>query len=510
MKGFEIKVSTAIILFFSVMKLLLHLAFNSGYGYFRDEFYYIACSENLDFGYVDHPPLIALITRFFTFLLGDSVFAIRIFPAVAGAVTVFFTGMITKELGGGKFALVIAGLASLFSPVLIAQSGYLSMNALDITLWTAALYTLVLIIKYDKEKFWIYFGLIAGIGLQNKISILFLGFGLGIGLLLTPNRKYFRSKYFWLGTGIAALIFLPHIIWQIVHGWPTLEFIANASAYKIKVTSPFEFVLSHFLELHPVSVILVFAGLVYFLINKENKKYRILPVIYLSVIVLFLFQNAKPYYMSVLIPLIIALGAAAVDLLTKSKLKFWLKTVMIIIILPGYLWSVPLVLPVLSVDDYISYADYFGMKPSSGENHDLGLLPQHYADRFGWDEIVEAVKEAYDKLNEEEKQKALVFGQNYGEAGAVNLLGRKYGLPPAISSHNSYWLWGYPPDFTGDVLIVIGSNMEDNSRFFESVEHVSTASNKYAMPYENNLPVFICRDLKITPEVLWQRIKNFN
>ena len=504
------KGAAAIILYFAVIKLLLHLIFNSGYGYFRDEFYYMACGENLDFGYVDHPPLIALIARFSTLLLGESVYAIRIFPAVAGAVTVFLTGLITRELGGGKFALVIAGVASLFSPVLIIQSGYLSMNALDITFWTAALYVLVLIIKYDKEKLWINFGIIAGIGLQNKISILFLGLGLGIGMLLTPYRKYFTSKYFWMGTCIAVLIFLPHIIWQISHGWPTLEFIANASAYKIKHTSPVEFILNHFLELHPVSVILLFTGLVYFIIIEKSGRYKILPIIYLSVLVFFLFQNTKPYYMSVLIPLMIALGAAAVDILSGDRLRTWMKTAIVVFFLPGYFWSVPLVLPVLGIDDYISYADYFGMKPSSGENHEMGLLPQHYADRFGWNEIVYAVKEAYDGLSEEEKHKALVFGQNYGEAGAVNLLGRKYGLPYAISSHNSYWLWGYPEDFTGDVLIVIGSNMKDNSEFFESVEQVSTASNKYAMPYENNLPVFVCRNLKVSPEDLWQRIKNFN
>jgi len=305
-------------------------------------------------------------------------------------------------------------------------------------------------------------------------------------------------------------MFLPHIIWQAVYGWPTIEFISNAQAYKIADLSPLEFILTHFLEIHPVSVILLFAGLLYFLLKAKDKQYRIFPVIYMSVLILFLLQNAKPYYISVLIPLVIALGAVAVDILIGDKLRTWIKISIIVFVLPGYLWSVPLVLPVLDIDDYIIYADFFGMKPSAGETHEMGLLPQYYADRFGWEEIVDAVKIAYDQLPEHEKSKALVFGQNYGEAGAVNFLGKKHDLPQAISGHNSYWLWGYPRNFSGDVLIVIGSNKEDNSEFFESVEQVSTASNKYAMPYENHLPVFICRKLKGTPEDLWNRIKNYN
>jgi hypothetical protein len=508
-KKFDFKGISAIILYFAVLKLMMHLVFNTGYGYFRDEFYYIACGENLDFGYVDHPPLIALIAKFWTAIFGDSVFSIRILPALAGSATVAITGLMTKELGGGKFALILAGIAAVFSPVLIAQSGYFSMNSFDILFWTAALYILILIIKNDNQKLWIYFGVIAGLGLINKISVLFLGFGLVVGLLLTSNRKYFLSKYLWMGGAIALLMFTPHIIWQIANGWPTLEFIANAQAYKIASLSPLEFMLSHFLEIHPISVILLIAGLIYFLAFEKEKQYRIFPVIYISVLILFLLQSSKPYYLSVLIPLVIALGAAAVDIMIGNKLSTWIKTAFIVIVLPGYLWSVPIVLPVLDVDDYISYAEYFGMKPSTGENHEMGLLPQHFADRFGWNEIVDAVKVAYNQLSDEEKEKALVFGQNYGEAGAIDLLGKKYGLPQAVSGHNSYWLWGYPESSTGEVLIVIGSNKEDNSKFFESVEYVSTASNKYAMPYENNLPVFICRKLKITPDELWARIRHY-
>lgn len=509
-KSFNPTGSLAIILYFSILRLLIHFVFGSGYGYFRDEFYYIACSDHLDFGYVDHPPLIALITKISKMIFGDSIFAIRILPAVAGSTTIFIIGLITKELGGGKFALVIAGIASLFSPVLLAGTGYLSMNAFDIMFWTAAFYVLVLIIKNNDEKLWIHFGVIAGIGLLNKISILFLGFGLAIGLILTANRKYFFSKYFWIGAAIALMLFLPHILWQIVNGWPTLEFISNASAHKIAEKSAIEFIIAHFLELHPTSVILLIAGLLFFFFKSNGREFRILVIIYFSVLLLLISRNSKPYYMAVLNPIVIAMGAAAVDKLIKEKLTTLKKYALIIFLLPGYLWSVPFVVPVLPVDNYISYADFFGMKPSSDEKKEIGLLPQQYADRFGWYEIVDAVKMAYDQLSGEEKSKALVFAQNYGEAGAVDLLGKKYGLPEAISGHNSYWLWGYPENYTGEVLIIIGGSRERYSGLFESMEHVSTAINKYAMPYENNLPVFICRNLKGNPKDLWQRVKNFN
>ncbi|MEK7249038.1 MAG: glycosyltransferase family 39 protein, partial [Bacteroidota bacterium] len=218
----------------AVMNFLLHVIVNAttAHGYFRDEFYYIACSEHLAFGYVDQPPLSILLLAINRFLFGDSLVALRIMPALAAALTVFLTGKIAAALGGNRFAKSLAALCSLIAPQYLGMLNFFSMNAVDLLFWTIAVLIVVNIMREGNPKLWLSFGVVAGLGAQNKFSILFLCFGIAVGLLLTSERTHLRNKWFWLGATIAAIIFLPHVIWQIVNNYPTLEFVRNATLNK--------------------------------------------------------------------------------------------------------------------------------------------------------------------------------------------------------------------------------------------------------------------------------------
>jgi 4-amino-4-deoxy-L-arabinose transferase-like glycosyltransferase len=285
--------ATGVVSALAAVKLLLHLLTNSNYGYFIDELYYIACSEHLAFGYVDHPPMVAVVTWLTRALLGDSLPALRLFPALAGALTVVLAALIARELGGGRFAQLMAGLAVVICPLYLFMNTILSMNALDALLWTFAAWLVARIINRGRwcdtgghwtltmSQLWLLLGLVLGVGLENKISVLFFGFGLTVGLLLTSERRHLRTPWPWCGGGIALALFLPHLIWQMLHSWPTLEFIHNATVYKNRPLSVLDFLTVQFLDIHPLNFLLLLGGLVFFLITTTGKRYRLFGWMYL-------------------------------------------------------------------------------------------------------------------------------------------------------------------------------------------------------------------------------------
>jgi len=500
--------TNAILFYLSLFKLILLIVFAGNYGIFRDEYYYIEISKRLAWGYVDVQPLSEVILSVSRALFGDSIFGIRVFSYLAGSVIVFISGLIARELNGSKFAQIFTAFLVIFSGVVLGTSSYFSMNSFDILLSALMFYFLIRLINTNNAKLWLVIGLLFGLGLQNKLTFLFLGFGLAVGLMLTQNREYLKSKEIWIGAAIAFIIFLPNIIWQIANNFPTLEFMRNASAYKNKPMSLIEFTLNSLLELNPGYSLFILTGIYFLFFNKQGKAYSIIGWVYVSVFLIFVFNNGKPYYMGVLYPVILAAGVIGADYLIENYLRPFVRTVLVILVIPSVFIVTPFAVPVLNVESFIKYSETLGIKPESGERSELGKLPQFYADRFGWEEMVQKVASAYNMLSKEERKEALIFGQNYGEAGAANFYRKKYNLPQAISSHNNFWIWGYPKDYKGDILIIIGSNYEDNSEFFEDVQLVENHSNKYGMSYEN-VGIFICRKPKMPIKEFWEKIKNF-
>ncbi len=501
-----LKSSTSLLMLISFLKFLLLLLFADNYGLFRDEYYYIECSKNLSWGFVDQQPFAALMLAISRAIFGESIFGIRLFAYLAGSVTVFVSGIIARELGGKTFAQALTALCVVFSGVVLGTSGYYSMNAYDILFASLLFYILIKLINSDNKKLWFLIGILFGIGLQNKLTFLFLAFGLFVGLLLTNNRRYLKSVELWIGAVLAGLIIFPNFVWQLVLKFPTLEFMRNAAMYKNQPMSIIEFTLNSLLELNPGFAPFIFIAIYFLSLNKHGKKFAIIGWIFLSVFLVFVFNNGKPYYMGVLYPVMLAAGVCGLEILINKFSHVWLKPAVFILMIPSFIFVTPFAIPVLELNAFLKFQDFTGIKPESGERSELGVLPQFYADRFGWKEMAKEVAEVYSSLPEEEKSKAVIYGQNYGEAGAIDYYADELGLPKAISGHNNYWIWSYPDNFDGSVLIVVGSTMEDNLEFFEEVELAAHHFNKYGMPYEN-VDIFICRKLKVPVEELWKRVK---
>lgn len=501
---------------FALLNIILHLVAINGFGYFRDELYYIACSDHLAWGYVDQPPLSVFLLKIVRFLFGDSRLALRILPALASGTFVFMTGWMTRKLGGGRFAILLASAAA-FSPIgNFFLFHFYSMNFWDFLFWQACILIIIHIIQTRNMKLWLLFGLVAGLGLQNKISVLFLGFGLGVGLLLTQERRCLKEKQFWLGLLIAGLAFLPYIIWNAVHDWPLLEFMHNARTYKMTAVSPMEFISGQILYQNPANIVIWMAGLLFYFIHPKGKSYRTLGWMFLSIFVLLMVQQAKDYYAAAAYPIVFAGGGLMWESLLKKKSVRWIKPVMIALPVISALLLCPITLPVLSVEKTIGYIQSLGVEGNSGERHEMGSLPQHFADQHGWPEMAHTVFEVYQTLTPEEKSKCLIYVRNYGEAGAIDFFGQNLGLPKATCAHNNYWFWGLQEGRTGEVAIIRGSSKDiDESRadleeYFDSVEFGATFTHPYCMPYENNSHFFICRGFHGSFEDIWESQKHFN
>ena len=500
--------ATALLLYLALAKLLLHLWFSSGYGYFRDEFYYLACGEHLDWGYVDQPPLTPLLAFLTRQFLGESLVALRFLPAVAGALLVLVTGLMVRELGGGRFAQGLAAVSVIAGPVYLGIDHIFTVNAFDHLFWALGAYLVILIVKRGDPRLWLVFGLVAGVGLQNKLSMLFFGFGVVVGLLLTPHRKYILSKWLWLGGLIAFVIFLPYFLWQFQHDWPMLELLRRGQLYKNYPLSPLQFLWGQVLEIHPFNLPIWLAGLYFYLVSKPGKPYRLLGWTYVPILIVFFVLKAKTYYLAPAYPMLLAAGALVIETFIRERQWNWLKPATVGLLLAGGAITAPFAMPVLPVETYIKYQSFLGIEPPKTERHKFGKLPQGYADMFGWENMVAIVAKVYNSLSSEERAKCAIFTSNYGEAGAIDFFGKKYGLPKAISGHNNYWLWG-PRDYTGEIVITVGESLEDVKKTFDQVELGATVVSEYAMPYESDLPVYICRKPKVSLPEVWPRVKGY-
>lgn len=500
-----------LILILSSIPFLIHLYINifEGYGYFRDELYYIISTEHLSSGYVDHPPISIFLLFLNIAVFGDSLFAVRLLPAVLSGLTVLFTCLMTLKLGGNLFSMVLAAVAVMLSPVYLAMNSFYSMNCIDIFLWSVSFYMIILIIKESRTSYWIYLGLIIGLGLMNKIGFLWFEFGFFTGLLLTQKRKEFLTIKPYLTLIISILIFLPYVIWNFQNDFAHLEFIRNASSEKYSGLDIIDFITGQFMNMNPASAVIWMCGLYYFLFNEKGKEFRIIGIIYLTAfIILILNVHSKSEYLAPSYTVLIAGGSVFIELKTFMKNK-WLRYAILIPLLITGVVIAPTVMPLLKVEDHIAYTKNLGLAPSSSEGKKISELKQFFADMHGWEEMAANVSKVYESLPEDQKQNTLFFAWNYGEASAINFFRKKYPLPDAISSHNAYWMWGYGEKEL-PTLIIIGGELKDYTERFGSVTKAGIHTSKYAMPYETDLKIFIAKDPKYPMSEIWQKIKHYD
>jgi hypothetical protein len=511
----------ALIWAIALAKLLFHIYFNNRYGYFRDEFNYIACGDHLGWGYVDQPPLIPFLIHICRAVLGDSLRSIRFLPALASSLLVVQTAVLAREFGGRRFAPLLSAITVVIAPQYLSNGSLLGTNCLEPNLWMGCAYFAILAIKRNNPRYWLWFGVVAGIGLQEKYSIALFGFGVVVGILLTPQRRVFLNPWIWIGGLAAFLVFLPNLLWNMHYHWPFLELMRNIRAEGRDVILPLpQYFLQQTLLVDPITAPIWLTGLFALLFSARLKPYRALGWCYLVCFTVFFVLHGKNYYLAPIYPMLLAAGAVVIESAiegTKSGApenpprRTWLKYAIVIVLLASGAHLIPITVPVLSPDTFLAYTKTLPFKlPVMEHAHARAALPQWYSDQFGWEEIVAETALASNRLSPDERKDEAcgIFAQDYGQAGAVDFLGRRYGLPRSLSGHQTWFLWG-PRGYSGNCMIVLDDSRERLEQLWEHVEYVGTSvDNPYAL--EKQIDVYICRGAKFgTLAQIWPQIKRW-
>jgi len=510
----------AIVWAIALAKLLFHIYFNSRYGYFRDEFDYISCGDHLQWGYVDQPPLIPFLTHVSRAVLGDSLRAIRFIPAFSSALLVVQAGAITRELGGRRYAQILTAICVALAPQYLSNGGLLGTNDLEPTLWMGCAYFAILAIKRDNPRYWIWFGVSAGLGLEEKYTIAVFGLGIVIGLLLTEQRRAFLNKWIWLGGVVAFLIFLPNILWNWHYDWPFVQLIRAIRAEgRDVVLGPAAWFFQQLLVVNLFAAPIWLAGLSALLLWPKLRPYRFLGWSYIVSYVVIFLQHGKNYYLAPIYPMLFAAGAAVLEAaLDRRDLDSphsgqprlqWAKPVVAGLVALGGLYLAPITVPVFSPEHFLAYTKGLPFKlPINEHSHARAALPQWYSDQFGWKEIADETAVAWNRIPAVERADCGIFAQDYGQAGAIDFFDRKLGLPPALSGDRTYWLWG-THGYSGNCLIVLGDRRGRLSELFTEVEYVgNSADNPWAL--ESQIEVYICHKPKFGRlSEIWPKIKRW-
>lgn len=499
---------SAIVLYLALAKLLLHLLTAARYGIFRDEMYYVACSEHLAWGYVDHPPMNVFIAWFARHAFGDSPLGLRLLPAIAGSALVWMTGQLAREMGGSRFAQALAALSVIPVPIYLILHHWLTMNAFEPLLWMGCVWCVVRAINLSEPQYWFWFGVLAGVGLETKYSIAFLVFGVLVGAVVSPERRFFRSRWLWSGMLIAAILALPNFLWQLRHDFPFLQLIHNVRmGNRDIVRGPVSFLADQAAIMNPILFPLWAGGLLWLFFGREGRRYRMLGWAYVVLLTAFIILGGKNYYVVPVYPMLFAAGAVGFEQITSRGFTWSRAVYVTAIIVVGALLT-PISCPILSPEDYIRYQSALHIQPPVAERQDNGPLPQFFADEFGWEEMVQQVARVYNGLSPEERMRTAIFCNSWGEAAAIDFYGPRYGLPAAISHHNNYWYWG-PRDYTGDIVIVLGSDGRGDREHFRSVETAGRVEHPYSRRDEH-FTIWLCRGLNRNLGELWATMRKFN
>ncbi len=492
-------------------KIAFHIPGLFRYGYFRDELYFLDCARHLDWGYVDCAPLVAVYAKI-ALLLGGSLPALRVLPILAGVGLIVMTVVLTRQLGGGVFAQALAGMAILVAPVHLMINSVLSMNSFEPLFWMGCILVAVRIIRTGDSRLWLVFGILAGLGLENKHSTLFFGAAAAVGVIATPLRRELTKPWIWLGAAVALALFLPNLLWQWQHDFPTLEDLRNVrDSGKNVALAPGAFMVQQTMMLNPATLPVWLAGL-WFLLLGQGRRFRALGWTYLALLAMLMALHAKDYYLAPIYPMLFAAGGAAFEgwtsALSRARVRLSVQVALLLsVMVPGALIA-PLALPILEPAAYVAYQQRLGVAPEKTEVAHEGPLPQLWGDQFGWPELVSEIAEIYNALPPEERARTGIYASNYGEAGAINLFGPALGLPPAICAHQTHSMWG-PGDFDGDTLIWLQWEPEWLEDRCTSVEIVGEHHHPWGMAEENR-PILLCRGLTAPLAEQWPDLTHWN
>jgi Dolichyl-phosphate-mannose-protein mannosyltransferase len=492
------------------LRLLLHLLTASRYGIFRDEMYYIACSRHLDWGYVDMPPFIPLMTRLFTAIFGTSLFVIRLIPAIAGCGAIALTGYQAYQLGGRRFGMALAALAMAVSPVFVINGHLLGTNDFEALFWMGCASVVIRIIQTGNQKLWLWFGVLAGLGMQNKYSMAVFGLGIVVGLLLTSERKAFAHMWIWIAGAIALLIFLPNLMWNVHRDWPFFQLMHNIRTSGRDVAlRPIPFLLQQALMVNPFAFPLWVAGLGLLFFGREGRRYRVLGWAFVVTLGFFMTQHAKDYYVAPAYPMLLAAGSVCWEAWIERTQRAWLKPVFVLVLLVPALVLMPLIAPVMSPERFVTFIRAIHFTPPVSEHsHRRSPLPQYYSDELGWEVMVAEVARIYHSLPPDVQARTAIKASNFGEAGAIDYFGPKYGLPPAICFHQNYWYWG-THGYTGESIIVVNEGNE--GRHLKQISEHAEKVGHFEYPYAlENFDIWYAQGLKVSLHDIWEHEKNWD
>jgi hypothetical protein len=488
----------------SAIKLLLHL-FTSvrHYGYFRDELYYLDLARHLDWGYVDCAPLVAIYAKA-ALLMGGSLAALRIIPALAGAALIVLTILVARELGGNRYAQLLAGLCILLCPAMLVMGSLMTMNAFEPLFWTGCILVIARIVRTGDSRLWLWFGVLAGLGLENKHSTLFFGFAVVVAVLLTHHRREFAKQWIWIAGAIALALFLPNIIWQVRHHFPTIEDLSNVQREGKNVAlGPLAFVKEQIVDMHPILLLVWLPGLIWLL---RNRTWRVLGLTFVVFFVTMEVAHAKNYYLFPIYPMLFAAGAVAIEQWLENR-RAWTRAAVVAVIVLTTVPLIPMFTWMLPPERLLAFQNAIGFKPAKQEVHMESLLMQPIADQFGWPEMAREIAAIYNSLPPDERAETGIWAGNYGEAGAINQFGPQYGLPRAWSRHQNHWYWGPPPQAYKNLIVIEWSreDVEDNCTSYQAFEHYE----RFGMG-EENTPIYLCRGVKFDIQKIWWHSHHWN
>lgn len=485
------KPATGLLVTLASLSFVAHMLVAGNYGYFRDELYYIADGHHLQLGYVDQPLLMGWLAAFLRVTVGDSLVAIHAIPALACSLLIIITGLMARELGGGRLAQLTAGVAAIFALDFMATGSIFSMDVLDQLWWALAGLIVMRLLRLDEPRLWLLVGLVVAIAFLTKLTVLFFGVPLVLALLVTPERRYLRTPWPWLGGGIAFLGLLPYLIWNAVNSWPTLDFWQH---YGVG-TGPLDFFAAQIGQMNPIAVPLAVAGL-FFYFRPTGVRYRLLGWTFVFLYVLLTFLRTKPYFLAPAYPILFAAGAVMFERWALRPRLAWIKPAYVALLALGGILLAPDVMPIL---------------PPATAVQVYGHLEQPLADRLGWDDLTKTVEQVYAALPPEQRAQACVVTSNYGEAGALSQLSAPSRLPPIISGHNNYYLWG-PDGCTGEVLIGVGFSPADFQGKYANVVVAATQKCQYCVSFEQDLPIVVASNPTIPIDLsqLWPSVKHYD
>lgn len=489
-----------ILILLALVRLLMHALTNDYYGFHRDELATLDDARFIAWGYVAYPPLTPFIGRIALELLGPSTVGVRLFSGLAQAAALVLTGLCARELGGKRWSVLMAGLAVWVATTSFHQGTLFQYVSFDYLWWVLAAYCMVRLLKTHDPRWWLGVGAAVGLGMETKYTMAFFAIGIAGSVLLTDNRRYLKSPWLWGGVSLAAVIFLPNFIWQIRHDFISLQHLSAIHAWDVSIGRADNFLLDQFLlGANPFLFPLWLMGLYFFFFSRAGQPYRAIGWMYAIPLALFIAAQGRGYYLAPAYPMLLAGGAVWVEGRLSAMRSPWSNLVRFGgygALVAGAAFIIALALPIAPVNSPLW--DF-----ASTANPDL-------KEELGWPELVEEVAQIYASLPDAERASTAIYTNNYGEAGAVNLYGPAFGLPPVLSGVNSYGLRGYPEP-PPQTLIVVGYQREDLEPHFADCVIAGQVPNPYRIQNEEaKVPdIFVCRRLKQPWAEFWEQMRHF-